>query len=425
MAVLPMSIQIKPKLRNIEILPYESGGTEMLWLHDRMGIASDATVSRALAPLLSLFNGLRDVTQIIETYALRSGETLPDWFVENLVNQLDEACFLESPRYEAQRQHLEREFEAVPSRPAAHAGRSYPADPAALRRLLGDFFRHAKPLAASAEAKRDATSRTRGIVVPHIDFTRGGPVEALAYSQLQEPFDLVVVLGIAHNGVRYPFCVAPKDYETPLGTVQADKLFIEALQQRLGERLVAEQFAHKNEHSIEFVAVFMQYLENLRGARLVPILCGGFHSETRSQVSPSRNPDVAHFAAALRDTVRAWEDQGQRVGFIASVDLSHVGPNFDPSAPPVSPAQISSIETDDRAFLACVAVGDAEALHEHIARDDNARHVDAHPALYTLLLAFPELRARLLHYAYAPAPSDSIVSFASMTLYDTDITVQA
>jgi AmmeMemoRadiSam system protein B len=127
-------------------------------------------------------------------------------------------------------------------------------------------------------------------VVPHIDFARGGVVEALAYEPLRtEEFDVLVVLGIAHKGVRYPFCAAAKDFETPLGTAQCDREFLEALQQRIGTRLTCEQIAHKNEHSIEFVAVFLQHFEKLKNARIVPIICGGFFDEIQSGESPSGN----------------------------------------------------------------------------------------------------------------------------------------
>jgi hypothetical protein len=64
-------------------------------------------------------------------------------------------------------------------------------------------------------------------------------------------------------------------------------------------------------------------------------------------------------------------------------------------------------------------LGAAEVLHAHIARDENARNVDAHPALYTLLAAFPELRAQLLEYSQAyDEAANSVVSFASMTIYE-------
>ena len=411
-----MATPLRPKLRPLEITPFTSRGEQMLWMHDRLGIAPDAQLPVALAPLLSLFDGTRTVAQIVTSYALKGGETLPHWFVEKIIGELDEQFFLESPRFAARCQKVRGEFAASHSRPAAHAGQSYPAEPTALRHRLGSFFKEASQLGAMPLACDPA--KLRGIVVPHIDFTRGGAVEALAYHELlRGHFDVFVILGIAHCGVRYPFCAAAKDYETPLGSARADMDFVRALERRIGERLLAEQFAHKNEHSIEFVAVFLQYLEQFKAARIVPILCGGFHDEVQHQTSPAQNADVAQFCLALRDTVHEVEKAGQRVGFIASVDLAHVGPNFG-DREPVTPAHLRAIEKADREFLACVELGGAEAMHAHFARDNNARNVDAHPALYTLLLAFPELRAQLLHYTHADAPSKSIVSFASMVLYD-------
>jgi AmmeMemoRadiSam system protein B len=255
--------------------------------------------------------------------------------------------------------------------------------------------------------------------VPHIDFTRGGVVEALAYEPLRnEEFDVLVVLGIAHCGVRYPFCAAPKDFETPLGTAPCDREFIAALQQRVGERLTREQIAHKNEHSVEFVAVFLQHCEQFKNTRIVPIICGGFFDEIQSGDSPSRTRDIAQFIRALREVTQDWESRGQRVGFIASVDGAHVGTQFgDPRV--ITPARLQEIEEGDREFWRHVAEGDAEAMHAHIARDNNERNVDAHPALYTLMTAFPELHGQLLHYAQAYNREQNIVvSFAAMSLHE-------
>jgi AmmeMemoRadiSam system protein B len=255
-------------------------------------------------------------------------------------------------------------------------------------------------------------------MVPHIDFHRGGAVEALAYERLrQAPFDLLITFGIAHSGVQYPYCATAQDFETPLGVQKTDKEFVQALQARVGERFTAEQWAHKNEHSVEFVAVFLQGCEELKNTRFVPILCGGFFHELRSGDSPSANEDVMQFCAALRELVEERRAQGERIGFIASVDLAHVGPNFDHPYP-ITARRKKAIEKLDREALLHLESGDIEGFHEALATDANARHVDAHPAVYTVMHAFPELRAQLLHYAQAPAPEESIVSFASMAFYE-------
>jgi len=408
---------MKPKLRSLDINPIERQGEEYWHFHDRIGIAADAAVPREFGPLLGLFDGTRDAAAIVATYAQRGGEDLPQEFVENLIAQLDEGLLLDSPHFAARFQAITGEFAAEPTRPAAFAGLSYPAQPDALREMLGEFFEEAAAFQVPS-ADFDA-ARLRGVVVPHIDFMRGGAVEALAYHQLaNQEFDVFVILGIAHCGVRYPFCGAAKSYDTPFGTAPVDEEFMAALQDRVGERLTAEQFVHRSEHSIEFVAVFLQYLEHLKNARIVPILCGGFHDEVRRGVSPLQNPDIASFCATLREVVLEWRSKGQRVGLIASVDLSHVGARFGDESQ-LTQARLSAIEKDDREFLACAELGSAEALHAHIARDENARNVDAHPALFTLLAAFPELRAQLLEYSQAyDEAANSVVSFASMTLYE-------
>jgi AmmeMemoRadiSam system protein B len=407
---------MQPKLRPLEIIPIEHQDEEMWLLRDRQGFSSDAALPRVFGPLLALFDGTRDVERIIRDYQLRGGEELPVEFVNNFIAQLDEALLLDSPHFAQHQRERMSEWNDNSSRPAAFAGLSYPDDPEDLRHLLNGFFLEARTLHRSTLPEG---AKLRGIVVPHIDFGRGGVVEALAYRPLlKEHFDTFVVLGIAHSGVHYPFCATAKDYETPYGPCRTDREFLRELQERVGPRLKAEQWAHKNEHSVEFVAVFLQHLQHLQNAEIVPIICGGFFNEIQSGRSPATNLAIAEFAQALRDVVEMWEARGKRVGFIASVDLSHVGTQFG-DATPLTERRLQQIETEDRIFLNCIEAGDKDALHEAIAHDNNARNVDAHPAVWTLLAAFPELRGQLLHYAQAHnAHENIVVSFASMALYE-------
>jgi AmmeMemoRadiSam system protein B len=375
--------------------------------------------------LLQLFDGQRTQEEIIAEYTRRGGERLPSEFLSSIVSQLDERLLLESPHFREVRQSEVSHFEAFPTRPNAFAGRSYPDNPDALREHLSGYFKRAHALqlahtpAPGSMTNTGIAGRTvMGCVVPHIDFGRGGAVEALAYVPLmEEKFDTLIVLGIAHGGVRYPFCLAPKDHETPLGTAMCDHDLCDALQARIGHKLTAEQWAHKIEHSVEFVAVFTQYVESLRNSKLVPIICGGFFEEIESGDSPAQNSEIAAFASALRAVCEEWSAQGKRVGFIASVDGAHVGSQFGDDSP-LDIQRLADIERADREFWSLIERGDREAMHAHIAHDGNARNVDAHPALYTLFLAFPELRACLQHYAQAyNREANIVVSFAALTLF--------
>lgn len=406
---------MKPKLRLLEFIPIEEEGVEYYFVRDPQRLSPEVRLPREWGTLLSRLDGTNDIDDLLaEMGAANDRKTRA--MLEKMIAELDECGLLDSPRFRSEQGRIVEDFKAAPIRTAELAGGAYPEDALELRALLRGLAVKAATL--GAPSANYAAEQLRGVIVPHIDFQRGGSVEALAYERLRQAnFDLLICFGIAHQGVQYPYCAAPKDFETPLGIQLTDRDFIEALQSRVGDRLIEEQWAHKNEHSIEFVAVFLQGCEELKNTRFVPIICGGFFKELRDGTSPSANEDVAQFCLALRELVEERRARGERVGFIASVDLAHVGPGFDHPYP-VTPSRQLAIEKADRAMLQFVEAGDAEGFHNILATDANARHVDAHPAVYTILHAFPELRAQLLHYAQAPAPEQSIVSFASLALYE-------
>ena len=405
----------RPAMRALSISPFTQDGEAFLHLHDPEGFAADAAVPQLLANLLALFDGTRTVSQIVEDYQEMGGEELPIWFVEKTIADLDENFMLDSPKFRARLGSVANEYSNAQARPASLAGRAYPNDAQELQALLDGFNEQAGKLDAPPRPQGEI----KGCVVPHIDFTRGGVVEALAYRDLRDQhFDVLVVLGIAHSGVRYPFCATTKDYDTPLGVCRTNQEFVQALQDRVGLQLTAEELAHKNEHSIEFVAVFLQSIASLSSTRIVPILCGGFHRETRAKTSPRNTSEVAQFIEALRETVREWESKGQKVGVVASVDLSHVGSRFGDERR-LFGERLMEIEEEDRAFLACAEKGDCEAIHDAMSKDNNVRNVDAHPALYTLLAAFPAWRTQFLAYDQAfDEEANSVVSFAAMTVFE-------
>jgi AmmeMemoRadiSam system protein B len=407
---------MKPSLRYLEFRPVEHEGQKYFHAHDRYEFSDDVFLPRAWAGVLQLLDGTRDVETIIRDYATQHGETLPREAVEAVLEQLDEALVLDSPRFRERQAEVVRAFEDASTRASSCAGRSYPNDADALKKLLDGFFAEAATI--EVLSPRPESAELRGIVVPHIDFTRGGVTEALAYRQLHSDFDTFIVLGIAHAGVHYPFCATDKDFDTPLGVALCDRVFLHELNARAGGKMLLEQYAHKTEHSIEFVAVFLQAMPQHRNAQIVPIACGGFFEELRTGASPLENPDIAEFVEALRETVHSHQAQGKKIGLVASVDLAHVGSNFGDDEV-LTPARLAGIKTQDLQFLQAVEAGDLSAVHAVLARDNNTRNVDAHPAVFTLLAAFPELRAQLLDYRQTfDKNSNSVVSFAAMSLWN-------
>ena len=417
-----MNPDFKPRIRGLEISRFSENGADYFHFHDPQKIAPDVSLSASLAPILALFDGthtVHDIWQIIS----RQDPELPLAWLEELVENMDSHFLLNSPHFRAEKTRVEAEFVQNPTRGAAFAGLSYPEKRKELREFLGAKLEIGqKRLAAPVYDAQNV----RAVVTPHIDFHRGGHVEAASYGPLVEnvratgkPFDTFVVLGIAHSGVHYPFCGADKDFATPLGTMNCDREFVADLENALGEPFLAEQFAHKDEHSIEFAAVWAQFYEELSPSRIVPILCGGFWDALRTKKRPEiAQSEVKNFIETLRETVQKHEAAGKKIGFIVSVDGAHVGTQFGDETP-ITPQKLKEIEFADRRWCAAAQAGNLDEFHAHFAADENRFNVDAHPAIYTLLAAFPQFRGQLLDYDQAfNAPRNIVVSFASMAFFN-------
>jgi AmmeMemoRadiSam system protein B len=252
----------------------------------------------------------------------------------------------------------------------------------------------------------------RGLVAPHIDFHRGGPAYAWAYRELAErgEADLFVIFGTCHAGMAHPFALTRKDFDTPLGPARTDRDFVEALARQAGQDCFGSELAHRNEHSIEFQAVFLQYLyAGRREISIVPVLTSFVHEALARGQRPQDDPRVPRFLEALGEAITA---SGRRVAFIAGADLAHMGPRFGDPAP-ITPAELAVIDREDREMLAAVEAGDAEAFFESARRDDDRRRICGLSPIYTLLRALGGAPGTLRRYGQWPDP-DGVVSFASV-----------
>ncbi len=245
----------RPRLRPLELFPVDADGEVLICVRDPSGLAPRAFLRRPAALLSVLCDGTRTIPEVAQEFTRRTGAGVTDAIVENLVSQLDEALFLEGPRLAARRQAVADEFLAAPRRPAAHAGACYPEGGAELRAYLAAFEADAAPPGVALRADPLA-----GLVVPHIDFHRGGPVYARVYRALREPPDLVIVFGTDHSAGTEPFSLTRKPYATPLGDVATDVALVDALARELGDWVFADELHHKHEHSIEFQAVWLRHL---------------------------------------------------------------------------------------------------------------------------------------------------------------------
>ena len=405
-----MSEPTPPRLRAIEAFPVEHQGERYIALRDPAGYApSVVMLPVGLLGIVALFDGEHPVVDIQAEIMRRHGELISAEQIETLAATLDEHGFLDSPAFGRRRHAIDRAFLDAPSRAAGHAGGAYAAEPAALRAMIDGFFTAPAGPGPIGDFRGGGV---RGLVAPHIDFHRGGPAYAWAYRDLAErgDADVFVVFGTCHAGMADPFALTRKDYDTPLGAARVDRDLVEALAARARQDCFASEGAHRNEHSIEFQAVLLQYLYGgRREIRMVPVLTSFVHEALARGQRAEDDRRVPAFLDALLDTVAA---SGRRVAFIAGADLAHVGPRFG-DAEPVSRDGLATIDREDRAMLEAVEAGDAEAFFESVRRDGDRRRICGLSPIYTLLRVLGRARGTLRTYGQWPDP-EGVVSFASL-----------
>ncbi|MEK6712028.1 MAG: AmmeMemoRadiSam system protein B, partial [Nitrospinota bacterium] len=211
----------RPRLRPLEAVPGEQQGRRAIILRDPLHLSEAVlVVPLPLVTVLQRLDGRHTLAMVREECLAAHGLDLPEENLRLIAAQLEEAHFLDGEGFEAWRRSLEREFLASPVRPSFLAGRSYEADPAALRARLDGFFTDSEgPGLPRMNGANGAP--LRGLVAPHIDFHRGGPTFAWSYRALAErsDADLFVVLGTVHAPTQGFYTLTEKAFETPLGTL--------------------------------------------------------------------------------------------------------------------------------------------------------------------------------------------------------------
>jgi AmmeMemoRadiSam system protein B len=174
-------------------------------------------------------------------------------------------------------------------RTCAVAGMFYPRDPSHLEQLLEKFFSGTRPEGAPL-----------GIVSPHAGYIYSGQVAAHAFGSIAPGFSgTFVVIGPSHRG--YINCVSAIPWETPLGVVDSDTEFVEALD------IETDEFSHRDEHSLEVQVPFIKY--RFPRARIAPVMMG--QQDYASAIRLSEK-----IGAAIKRTKRD-------VRIVASTDFSH------------------------------------------------------------------------------------------------------
>ncbi len=387
-------------------------GQDYLALTDPLAAFRDAVLIPAATfqQVVRHFDGRSTVAQIRDLAGRTPGPCPTSADINALIGDLDRRLVLDGPAFAA----LKAAHALEPTRPAALAGRSYPAEASRLKAELDRTFADPGGAGHPAEGNREVSTPLRGTLSPHIDFGRGGPTYSWAYRELAERSDaeIFVILGVAHQPCRHRFALTRKDFATPLGLARTDRRFVDRLAEGEGSAWFDDELAHRSEHSIELQVVYLQHaLAGRRDFAIVPILVGSFHDLMRGEVDPIRDPEVRRMVEALRAAESA---SGRKVAYIGGIDLCHVGPEFgDPE--PVDDALLDRVREFDAEMLGRAAAVDPAGWFERAARVANRYRVCGLAATYTLLHAIGPSTGRVLRYGQAVDPARTCcVSFASV-----------
>jgi len=380
-----------------------------LLLQDPLQLAERAVfIPQAIAPLLFFCDGTRNLNELRASLMVRAGIRLSLEDLEYILAQLDEALLLDNERSAAAFQVATEAYRAAPFR-LPRGG--YPAEPKVLRALLDSYIQ------ALPDGRRPPARPLRGLVSPHIDYERGGPVYAQVWSwaaQAARDAEVVVILGTDHNGGNGRITLTRQSYATPYGVLPTDTAVVETIANAIGEEAAfAEELHHRTEHSIELAAVWLHHVRDGRPCALVPILTGSFYHFAQGDGDPITDPTITKTVEALQTALR-----GRAAVVVAAGDLAHIGPAFDDPRP-VDAVGKAQLQVQDEQLIATICAGDAEAFFQTLRAEENRRNVCGLAPIYLTLRLLEDAQGEPAGYARCPADTHntSFVSICGVALH--------
>lgn len=234
---------------------------------------------------------------------------------------------------------------------ARFAGKFYEIEKKSLKKQIEACFKH--KLGASKINK--SSDKIYSIIVPHAGYIYSGPCASHAYAELmsldkKEKKDTTfIILGTDHSGSGSDFSVSLENFSTPLGIAENNQEFSHEL---LKNAIIKQdEFAHKDEHSIEVQIPFLQYC--IKKFKIVPILC-----------STHDYKKIQEFSRILSDTIKKQKQKNQQFIIIASSDLTHYGPSYGFVPFPVNPETKKRLYALDNSIITHIIEMNPKSFYE-------------------------------------------------------------
>ena len=385
-----------PALRNVQYSPMKQGDEHYVVLWDPSGLSSEKLIIPLnFFYLFQFLDGEHSPEQIGIEYLKKYGEFLMPDKLDRLIADLDQKLFLEGNRYEAAKAAAVQAYREAPARKSRFAGKSYEADPQKLRAQLAGFF--VSKEGPSSDPSDHQGKSIKGLVAPNYEVNVAGPLYAWAYKALREAEapDVYILLGTAHAGLSQPVAVTDKDFETPLGVVPVNRPLMEHIRSKGEDALFADELRHQTEHSIEFQLPFLQETVGTRQSiSIVPVLSAFPPGCVMDPALKDVADQVERIVSLLKDAIAA---SGQRVCFIASANLAHIGLRYGDDKAPTDFSFHRCMQSDLE-MLKHVENVDALGFAEFLLKERDQRHVLGFSAIYLLLRLIEAEKGEVLRY---------------------------
>lgn len=398
---------VLPKLRpDIAMMKHVHEKEEYLLIYDPLRY-SHAPVILGLSGLQLLDKlGREDQQTCVDiSNTTYEGEINPHDILD-VVQQLSERCFLLDNVYFKRKEELDHAFREAETREPFCLGTVYPETKDSAISML-DEIKELTPQRESASLS--------GIIIPHVELSEGmqaysGAIRALEASP--KP-NLVIMFGTSHYGGEGRFIMTEKDYVTPLGRTTTNLDLINTLRASTKHPLTRNDAQHRYDHSIEMVLLLLQYVYGAEQFTLLPVLVNSLHDRFSSPDSIN-DEGMNEFLSIIQEYVK---NSNQRVLFVSSGDLSHIGRKFGDAES--ANELITDVTMHDSDVIASMCAHDAEGFFKKIAQNHDHSRICGCAPNYMLMKSIASKNAELLAYQWWDQPStSSAVSFCSIGYFD-------
>jgi len=429
--------QQRPRLRPVRGFAAKQGEQVLLGIMDAQQISQKVVFTTpAVQVILPHLTGENDLDKIVENV----GQGLTRSMLEQLVAQLDDAGLIEGPTFEEMQAAMRREFDSAENLPPGATAQF--ADALAMEELGEDAGEEQlREVGATRlrekfdgwidQALRDAAKPSfdalpRGVIGPQLDYPRGWVNYANIYGRMRvvDRPDRVVILGTNHFGSGSGVVGCDKGYESPLGVCSLANDFRNALDGALDEqqreRLYEHRFDHEREHSIELHIPWIQHVFADAQGAAPTVYAALVHDPARNggESYDGAGLGIEPFITALRT---ALEQVDGKTLLIASVDLSHIGPQFGDQTPmrddnPQSVALRDQAMATDREMLELYSQGKPDEMIASMAWRQNPTRWCSLGAMTTIYRALEPATVEVLNYNTAVDPQGTafVSSFAGV-----------